>query len=232
VLEFAVDGVATALERATAGVEAATPGVLSALTARVTTANLEKVRRVKGTLSRLSARVAAVRGEVERLLDDEDDMRGLYLTRKEDASQSASQAAPPPMGTSHSVSDDGAGESDDVRAAEELLESVFARLEAVRARLGALDESIDATEDFITFALDAVRNQLITLELLLGVASFALGVMGAVAGFFGMNLPSHLEERRGAWLLVTAASAAGGLAAFGALLAIMRRRGLLQGAGG
>jgi hypothetical protein len=47
-----------------------------------------------------------------------------------------------------------------------------------------------------------------------------------------MNLPSHLEARPGAWLLVTLASAAGGGVAFGALLALMRRRGLLQGAGG
>ncbi len=118
-----------------------------------------------------------------------------------------------------------------MQEAEDLLETYFSRLDTLRLRLEALEGSIDATEDYITFALDAVRNQLITLELLLGAASFALGVMGAVAGLFGMNLPSHLEEAEGAWAWVTLVSAVGGGAAFMALLALMRRRGLLQGAG-
>ena len=44
--------------------------------------NLEKVRRVKNRLVRINARVSKVREEIQRYLDDDSDMRDLYLTRR------------------------------------------------------------------------------------------------------------------------------------------------------
>jgi hypothetical protein len=227
VLDAALEAVCARLDGAAACVESDTPPALAALTRRVSTATLEWVRRIKGRLSRLQARVASVRAEVERFLDDDADMRGLYLTRRaaEAAAAAAAAHAPAPA-------EPAAEEEADVHEAEDLLETVFSRLDTLRVRLATLAESIDATEDYLTFALDALRNQLIALELLLGAASFALSVAACVAGFFGMNLSSHLEDRPGAWVWVTAASAGGGVATFAALLWVMRRRGLLQGAGG
>lgn len=46
---------------------------LDALTVKVTSAALERVKRVKGRMTRVTARVAAVRDEIQRFLDDDSD---------------------------------------------------------------------------------------------------------------------------------------------------------------
>ena len=217
-----------ALERATAAIEADTPPALAALTARVSGATLGWVHRLKGRLARVMARVMAVRAELERFLDDDSDMRALYLTRR--AAAAAAASAPPSPSAASAVSAEGDDEGN-VDEAEDLLETYFLRLDTARLRLEALSDAIDATEDYLRLALDASRNALIALELLLGCASLALGVTGAVAGLFGMNLESHLEQHKHAFAFVALASFAAGGAAFVALLALIRRRGLLHAAG-
>ncbi|KAL5988951.1 Magnesium transporter MRS2-I [Asimina triloba] len=44
--------------------------------------NLDRVRKLKSAMTRLTARVQKVRDELEQLLDDDDDMADLYLSRK------------------------------------------------------------------------------------------------------------------------------------------------------
>ena len=55
---------------------------LAGLRKKVDTFNLERVRRVKSKVTRLTGRVAKVREEIKRYLDDDSDMRDMYLTRK------------------------------------------------------------------------------------------------------------------------------------------------------
>lgn len=50
--------------------------------AQVSTANLERVRKVKTRHQRLMARVTTVREELERFLEDDDDMMKMCLTRR------------------------------------------------------------------------------------------------------------------------------------------------------
>ncbi|KAF5953420.1 hypothetical protein HYC85_006276 [Camellia sinensis] len=56
--------------------------VLDELVRNVSTKNLERVRSLKSNLTSLLARVQKVRDEIEHLLDDNEDMAHLYLTRK------------------------------------------------------------------------------------------------------------------------------------------------------
>ena len=56
--------------------------VLDELTKNVSTKNLEHVRSLKSNLIRFLARVQKVKDEIEHLLDDNEDMGDLYLTRK------------------------------------------------------------------------------------------------------------------------------------------------------
>lgn len=66
--------------------------------AQVVTRNLERVRRVKTRHQRLLSRVSTVRDELQRFLEDDDDMIKMCLTRK--AARVKAQAAlapgPPP----------------------------------------------------------------------------------------------------------------------------------------
>ena len=56
------------------------------------TGNLERVRKVKTRHQRLFSRVTAVREELQRFLEDDDDMVKMCLTRKRELEQAANQS--------------------------------------------------------------------------------------------------------------------------------------------
>ena len=49
-------------------------------------------------------------------------------------------------------------------------------------------EYIDDTEDYVNIQLDNQRNELIQLQLLLTIASFAIAIDTLIVGIFAMNL--------------------------------------------
>ena len=55
---------------------------LDTLTAKVNTANLQRVRNIKSQLNRLTTRVETLREVLEKYLDDDDDMKEMYLSKK------------------------------------------------------------------------------------------------------------------------------------------------------
>ena len=57
------------------------------LCAQVSTVNLERVRKVKTRHQRLLSRVTTVREELERFLEDDDDMAKMCLTRRREVSE-------------------------------------------------------------------------------------------------------------------------------------------------
>ncbi|XP_010241254.1 PREDICTED: magnesium transporter MRS2-4-like isoform X2 [Nelumbo nucifera] len=82
VLEIALEVVCTYLDTSVADLEKDAYPVLDELARNVSTKNLEHVRGLKSNLTRLLARVQKVRDEIEHLLDDNEDMADLYLSRK------------------------------------------------------------------------------------------------------------------------------------------------------
>ncbi|GJU28734.1 magnesium transporter MRS2-4 [Tanacetum coccineum] len=82
VLEIALEVVCTYLDSSVADLERDAYPILDELAKNVSTKNLERVRSLKSNLTRLLARVQKVRDELEHLLDDNEDMTRLYLTRK------------------------------------------------------------------------------------------------------------------------------------------------------
>ena len=55
-------------------------------------------------------------------------------------------------------------------------------------------KNIEATQDTLELALDEYRNRLITINVHAAMATVGLAVSTSIAGFFGMNLYSGLEE--------------------------------------
>ena len=81
-LEVALETVCAHLEVAAGDLEAAAHPALDYLTAAVTTPNLERVRRVKTRLVRLTTRVETLREVLEKILDDDSDMHDMNLTAR------------------------------------------------------------------------------------------------------------------------------------------------------
>ncbi|KAF5781736.1 putative magnesium transporter MRS2 [Helianthus annuus] len=213
VLEVALEVVCTYLDSSVADLERDAYPVLDELAKNVSTKNLERVRSLKSNLTRLLARVQKVRDELEHLLDDDEDMTQLYLTRKWLQNQQSEGLA----GGVGSISFNNGGHhlrrlssvksgsmmtsanlyDDDVEDLEMLLEAYFMQLDGTRNKILSVREYIDDTEDYVNIQLDNQRNELIQLQLTLTIASFAIAIETLVAGLFGMNIPCDLYYREG-----------------------------------
>ncbi|KAF6995285.1 hypothetical protein CFC21_011810 [Triticum aestivum] len=211
VLEVGLEAVCSTLDSSVADLERRAIPVLDELTKNVSTKNLERVRSLKSDLTRLLARVQKVRDEIEHLLDDNEDMAHLYLTRKQAQNQqveaimtSAASNSIVPAGASlprlnssfrRSVSIATSIYLDnDVEDLEMLLEAYFMQLDGIRNRILSVREYIDDTEDYVNIQLDNQRNELIQLQLTLTIASFGIAVNTFIAGAFAMNIPCHFYD--------------------------------------
>lgn len=81
-LEVALEAACTFLDTQAAELEIEAYPLLDGLTSKISTLNLERVRRLKSRLVALTRRVQKVRDEIEQLMDDDGDMAEMYLTEK------------------------------------------------------------------------------------------------------------------------------------------------------
>ncbi|KAM7254018.1 hypothetical protein ACFE04_031700 [Oxalis oulophora] len=199
-LEVALEAACTFLDSQSAELEIEAYPLLDELTSKISTLNLERVRRLKSRLVALTRRVQKVRDEIEQLMDDDGDMAEMYLTEKKIQMESAMYGDHSEMGfrssDPHSLS-------------------------------APLKEYIDDTEDFINIQLDNVRNQLIQFELLLTTATFVVAIFGVVAGVFGMNFPIPLFAHATPFKWVLIISGVSGLIIFVAFLLFFKYKRLM-----
>ncbi|KAM7278562.1 hypothetical protein ACFE04_005696 [Oxalis oulophora] len=210
-LEVALEAICSFLAARTTELESAAYPALDELTSKISSRNLDRVRKLKSAMTRLTARVQKVRDELEQLLDDDDDMADLYLSRKLDGASSPSSdlaggnnwfPASPTIGSKISRASRASiatvhGDENDVEELEMLLEAYFMQIDGTLNKLTTLREYIDDTEDYINIQLDNHRNQLIQLELFLSSGTVSLSVYSLVAGIFGMNIPYTWNENHG-----------------------------------
>ncbi|KAF5784978.1 putative Mg2+ transporter protein, CorA-like/Zinc transport protein ZntB [Helianthus annuus] len=219
-LEVALEGICSFLDARTRELETDAYPALDELTSMISSRNLDRVRKLKSAMTRLTNRVLKVRDELEQLLDDDDDMADLYLSRKLSFASSPSNdggdftwsPASPTIESKISRASRTTpfsihGEHD-VEELEMLLEAYFMQIEATSNKLTTLREYIDDTEDYINIQLDNHRNQLIQLELFLLSGTVSLSVYSLVAAIFGMNIPYPWNKNHGymfKWVIMFAA---------------------------
>ncbi|KAK9287733.1 hypothetical protein L1049_016173 [Liquidambar formosana] len=208
-LEVALEAICSFLAARTTDLETAAYPALDELTSKISSRNLDRVRKLKSAMTRLTARVQKVRDELEQLLDDDDDMADLYLSRKLAPSSPVSGSgapnwfpASPTIGSKISRASRASvvtvrGDENDVEELEMLLEAYFMQIDGTLNKLTALREYIDDTEDYINIQLDNHRNQLIQLELLLSSGTVCLSIYSLVAAIFGMNIPYTWNDNHG-----------------------------------
>uniref|UniRef100_A0A2P2JN52 Magnesium transporter n=2 Tax=Rhizophora mucronata TaxID=61149 RepID=A0A2P2JN52_RHIMU len=209
-LEVALEAICSFLAARTIELETAAYPALDELTSKISSRNLDRVRKLKSAMTRLTARVQKVRDELEQLLDDDDDMADLYLSRKLAGPPSPVSgsgvanwfSASPTIGSKISRASRASvatvrGDENDVEELEMLLEAYFMEIDSTLNKLTTLREYIDDTEDYINIQLDNHRNQLIQLELFLSSGTVCLSIYSLVAGIFGMNIPYTWNDDHG-----------------------------------
>ncbi|MCO5554073.1 hypothetical protein L7F22_007599 [Adiantum nelumboides] len=239
-LEVALEAICSYLDARTTELESAAYPALDELTSKISSRNLDRVRKLKSGMTRLTARVQKVRDELEQLLDDDGDMADLFLTRKLASSASPVGGSLPPswavgsptIGSRISrVSRASVGTytaDNDVEQLEMLLEAYFMQIDGTLNKLISLREYIDDTEDYINIQLDNHRNQLIQLELVLSAGTVVMAIYAAVAGIFGMNIPYTWNEGYNyAFKWVVLLSGVLCLVIFSSILLYARYRGLI-----
>ncbi|CAI9283669.1 unnamed protein product [Lactuca saligna] len=87
-LEVALEAACTFLDTQASELEIEAYPLLDELTSKISTSNLERVRRLKSRLVALTRRVQKVRDEIEQLMDDDGDMAEMYLTEKKGGNES------------------------------------------------------------------------------------------------------------------------------------------------
>lgn len=81
-LEVALEAACSFLDSQASELEIEAYPLLDELTSKISTLNLERVRRLKSRLVALTRKVQKVRDEIEQLMDDDGDMAEMYLTEK------------------------------------------------------------------------------------------------------------------------------------------------------
>ncbi|XP_021905329.1 magnesium transporter MRS2-2-like [Carica papaya] len=147
-LEVALEAICSFLAARTTELETAAYPALDELTSKISSRNLDRVRKLKSAMTRLTARVQKVRDELEQLLDDDDDMADLYLSRKLAGASSPVSAsgganwyaASPTIGSKISRASRASvatvrGDENDVEELEMLLEAYFMQIDGTLNKL-------------------------------------------------------------------------------------------------
>jgi len=240
VLEAALMVATGTLDQSLLRVTERVSGLLRVLPSNITAEALEELRRVKQTLVELISKADTLRELLEEVMDDEDDLQDLLLTRKKERSERARvwkelrEQLRGDKGEDEEVGDllaeveaEAEMDEDALEEMEDVLEYYLQRCatahnEAERLLAGARD-----LEESISVSLSSRRFAVNRLELTLSMASFAVAIGALVSGIFGMNLRSTLEMSVRGFYLTTAFIVFGCLFLFWTVYRFTKRRGIL-----
>ncbi|TXG63763.1 hypothetical protein EZV62_010757 [Acer yangbiense] len=239
-LEVALEAICSYLDARTRELETDAYPALEELISKISCRNLDRVRKLKSAMTRLTNRVQKVRDELEQLLDDDDDMADLYLSRKLTVASLpvSGSGAPdwfpnsPTIGSKISRASRASAaaatqEDNDVEELEMLLEAYYTQIDGTLNKLITLREYVDDTEDYINLQLDKHRNHLIQLELILSSGTVCVNVYSLVTAIFGMNIPYTWTQNHGyvfKWVVII--SGVVSALFFSTIILYARRRGL------
>ncbi|ETO78669.1 hypothetical protein F444_06455 [Phytophthora nicotianae P1976] len=137
---------------------------------------LERLREFKNTMNEFESQVDGVRRVLMELLDNEEDLRLLYLTKIYENPDLLSDLY-----------------SFDSEEAEVLIENYLQDIFSTRTTAELLQHWITNTESLVTLKFDSKRNYLLKAQLIFSLLSVNIAVGTLVSGMFGMNLASGVD---------------------------------------
>ncbi|CCI39788.1 unnamed protein product [Albugo candida] len=158
------------------------PVVISALdrlaNGKIGTNELDTLRTYKNTINEFESQVDGVRRALMEILDNEEDLRLLYLTKLHKN---------PSL-----LTDLWSFDSEEVEA---MIENYLQDIYTTRTKANLMQHRIQNTESLVMMKLDYSRNYLLGVELLFSLVALGVSIGTYVTGIFGMNLASGIPEQ-------------------------------------
>ena len=171
----------------------------------------ERLRLHKDEVNMMESRVQGFVRAMNDLLDDDEDMTLMNLSRLLTHPERFLQ--PVPEEVLHEESDE----------PELILEVYLQQALSIVNELDLLKGQIITTEEQISMQLDAIRNRLLFINTLLSVASLCVSIGSFVGSIFGMNLTNHIEDNPTAFTRVTVGTVVGMILAWAILSRIFQQ---------
>ncbi|KAL1558195.1 magnesium transporter MRS2-11, chloroplastic-like isoform X2 [Salvia divinorum] len=220
VVEAALHSRIQRLEQRLMDLEPRVQDLLEVLPNRLTANILEELRISKQTLVELGSKAGALKQMLLDILEDTHEIRRICIMGR-----NCTLSKTDDMECSVPLEKEIAEEEEE--EIEMLLENYLQRCESCHGQAERLLDSAKEMEDSIAVNLSSRRLEVSRVELLLQVGALCVGVGALVAGIFGMNLRSYLEERVFAFWLTTAAIFVGALLGFFLMYAYLRQKKIL-----
>ncbi|OLY81501.1 Mitochondrial inner membrane magnesium transporter mrs2 [Smittium mucronatum] len=148
---------------------------------------LKELLQYSKRLSRFEQRVTNIRDAIEEVLDQDEDLADMYLTKKKEGN-------PQPV-ESH-------------QDAELILETYLKQVEELANTVESVSSQLKTTEDVVNIILDSQRNSLMIFEIRLTLLTVGLACGTFVSSLLGMNLISGFENHASMFWMVSAAATA------------------------
>lgn len=206
------------LEQKLMNVEPQVVALLEVLPNRLTADVLEQLRLSKQTLVELGSRAGALKQMLLDLLEDPHEIRRICIMGRNCTIRKGNNDMECSLLIEKQIAEE---EEEEI---EMLLENYLQRCESCHGQAEKLLDSAREMEDSIAVNLSSRRLEVSRVELLLQVGTFCAAVGALVAGIFGMNLKSYLEEHVAAFWLTTAAIIMGGIATFFLMYSYLKKR--------
>lgn len=221
VVEAALISRTQRLERKLMEVEPRVAALLEVLPNRLTAHILEELRLSKQALVELASRAGALRQMLLELLEDPDEIRRMTIIGRSCIIRKGDHSVECSISLDKQIAEEEAEEI------EMLLENYLQRCESCHGQAERLLDSAKEMEDSIAVNLSSRRLEVSRLELLLQVGTFCTALGALIAGIFGMNLKSYLEEHVFAFWLTTAGIIFGAIALFVLMYSYLKNRKIL-----
>ncbi|GAB9475804.1 Cora metal ion transporter [Globisporangium polare] len=178
---------------------------------KISASELETLRVFKNTMHEFESQVDGVRRALMEILDNEEDLRLLYLTKL--------QEDPTLLNDLWSF---------DSEEAEVLIENYLQDIFSTRTKASLMQHRIQNTESLVMLKLDSMRNYLLGVDLVFSLVVISLSIGTFITGVFGMNLDSHLQLRAGWFWSVVAATLCIFIVLITAGIQFFRKKGVLS----
>lgn len=209
------------LEQRLMDVQPRVVSLLEVLPNRLTADVLEQLRISKQTLVELGSRAGDLKQMLLDLLEDPHEIKRICIMGRHCTLHRGSNDLECEIVSEKNIAEE---EEEEI---EMLLENYLQRCESCHGQAERLLDSAKEMEDSIAVNLSSRRLEVSRVELLLQVGTFCVAVGALVAGIFGMNLKSYLEERACAFWLTTAGILVGGVIGFVVMYSYLKARRIL-----
>lgn len=218
VVEAALNSRIQRLEQKLMDLEPRVQALLEVLPTRLTATVLEELRISKQTLVEMASKAGALKQMLLDILEDPHEIRQISIMGRNCTLDKDN------YDIKCSVPLEKQSAEEEEEEIEMLFENYLQRCESCHGQAERLLDSAREMEDSISVNLSSRRLEVSRLELLLQVGTFCVGVGALIAGIFGMNLKSYLEEQAFAFWLTTGGIIVGAVVAFFLMYTYLKAR--------